>query len=264
LGRAAGVGYGGKDLSLLFLKAKNKIQGLAGKLRRLAMKSKSFIKSSSGYRGGYILLIMILLVIVLGAAVWFNPTGFFDKGGKEHPWNQLGRIVPKGKDVPQPKEGQVKIATNMMLTAKCDEDGQERGQVAVGIGPDGRVQGMWGADYYPKKDLRYEVVMGRFEGNIDPKYVYKDDLGKDPSKLHIITKGPFMIMETKEESGRMRTVKGRLYVIGWISPDYMLEGKVTITSDNKNYFEYGFRGQLEEGILIMPAGPIGLPGLIPK
>ena len=44
--------------------------------------------------------------------------------------------------------------------------------------------------------------------------------------------------------------------------NYALEGKVTISSDKRNYFEYGFRGKLEEGMLMMPDGPIGLPGLV--
>jgi hypothetical protein len=205
---------------------------------------------------------MLLLVVVLGAVVWFNPSGFFSKGGKGLPWNQIGRIVPEGKDVPKPKEGQVKLATHMKLSAECEENGQKRGQVVIGIAPDGRVHGAWSADYYPQEKVRYEVVRALFKGNIDPKYVYEDDSGKDPSKLYVITNGPFMIMETKEDSGQMRTVKGRLYVTGWISPDCMFDGKVTITSDKKNYFEYDFKGKLEEGMLIMPSGPIGLPSML--
>lgn len=228
------------------------------------MISKSFVGYSCNRQGGYILLVMLLLVVLLGALVWLDPSAFFGKGGKEHPWNQVRRIVPEGKDVPRPKEGQAEIATHMILSAECEEAGQKRGQVVVGIAPDGRVHGMWSADYYPREKLRYEVIRALFKGNIDPKYIYKDDSGKDPSKLYVITNGPFMIMETKEESGRMRTVEGRLYVTGWISPDYAFEGKVTITSDKKNYFEYDFKGKLEVGMLPEPSGPMGLPGLIPK
>lgn len=225
------------------------------------MRSKSFGGRSDNSRGGYILLVMLLLIVLLGGLVWLDPSAFPGKGDKELPWNQVRRIVPDDEEVPQPREGQVRLATPMKLRAQCEEDGQDRGEVAVCLNAEGRVYGMWSADYYPRDEVRYEVVMGRFEGNVDPAYIYEDDSGEDPGRLYIITEGHFMILETREESGRVRKVSGRLYVTGWISPDYMFEGKVTITSDKRDYFEYEFEGQLEKGTLLVPDGPTGLPGL---
>lgn len=214
---------------------------------------KSLCGHSYNYRGGYILLVMLLLVVVLGALVWLDPSALLNKSDKDLPWNQVRRIVPKGKTVPLPKDGQPTFANSLGLVADCTKDNQQRGSVKIVISTDGRVQGIWSGDFFPQDDIRYEVVTADFEGNIDPSYMYKTDSETDPTRLYIITRGNFMIMETQEKTGQVRKVEGKIYMTGWISPDYYLDGKVIITSDKRNYFEYCFRGELSKNVPLLPA-----------
>jgi hypothetical protein len=194
---------------------------------------------------GYALLIMLLLVVVIGALAWLDPFKLVRSNkDKSLPWNQERSIVPEGKTVPELTEQQPKFTTYMGVTAECKENKEDRGQVDIRITPEGRVVGSWFADYSPEPELRYEVVRGSFKGNIDPKRLYTDKNGKEPSKLYIISKGNFLILETKK--GLMRTVKGKVYATGWVDNEYNITGKVTITSDKKTYYEYEFAGKLTE------------------
>jgi hypothetical protein len=45
--------------------------------------------------------------------------------------------------------------------------------------------------------------------------------------------------------------KGKYIMTGWVGKDYNFDGKITITSDNKNYFQYGFNGPLAPDIPMM-------------
>ncbi|MBN2456794.1 MAG: hypothetical protein JXB29_09730 [Sedimentisphaerales bacterium] len=206
------------------------------------MKTNYFTGHNQRNHKGFALLIMLLLVVVLGALVWLDPFAFSGSKGKDLPWNQVKRIVPDDKTVPSPTEQQPKFTTYMGIGAKCKENEQNRGTLEILINPQGRVRGTWSADYWPKPNLRYEVVNSRFKGNIDPARLYKDEDSEEASKLYIISRGNFLILETKK--GQMRTAKGRIYVTGWVDDEYNITGKVTITSDKKTYYEYVFSGRL--------------------
>ena len=207
------------------------------------MKYACFRRKLRTNRPGVVLLLMLLIIVVVCGLIWMDP--FALSGGnkdKNLPWNQTKRIVPEDKTVPPTTEQQPKFQTHMGIIAKCKENKQDRGEIRLLITPEGRVSGNWFADYSPKPDLRYEVVNCGFKGNIDPEYTYKDDAGEDPSKLYIISKGNFLIMETK--GNEMRTTNGKVFTTGWIDNEYNIIGKVTITSDKKTYYEYGFSGKL--------------------
>jgi len=210
------------------------------------MKFACFQRKLRTNQPGFVVLLMLLIIVVVCGLLWLDPFALSGSKDKSLPWNQLKRIVPDDEVVPSPTEQQPKFTTHMRVIAECKENEQDRGKVEILITPQGRVSGSWFADYFPKQGLRYEVVASSFKGNIAPEYVYKDDYGEDPSKLSIITKGNFLILETRTKKGTVRKSNGSIFVTGWVDDEYDITGKVTITSDKKTYFEYEFSGKLVE------------------
>jgi len=222
------------------------------------MKSACFQRKLRTNQPGFVVLLMLLIIVVVCGLLWLDPFALSGSKDKSLPWNQLKRIVPDDEVVPSPTEQQPKFTTHMRVIAECKENEQDRGKVEILITPQGRVSGSWFADYFPKQGLRYEVVASSFKGNIAPEYAYKDDYGEDPSKLSIITKGNFLILETRTKKGTVRKSNGSIFVTGWVDDEYDITGKVTITSDKKTYFEYEFSGKLVETLPFLfdlPTGP---------
>lgn len=208
------------------------------------MRYSGFIRMDRNRRG-VVILLSLLIIVVLCGLIWLNPFAF-SRGSRDEnlPWNQLKRIVPANKTVPAVLDEQPKFETDMGVIADCTENGLDRGKLKLQINPEGRVWGNWHADYSPRPQLRYEVVASRFKGNIDSQRLYEDDTCEDPSRLFIISKGFFTILET--DGNRMKTSHGDIFVTGWVSRDYSVKGKVTITSNRKTYHQYDFSGQLAE------------------
>jgi len=75
--------------------------------------------------------------------------------------------------------------------------------------------------------------------------LYKDDNGKDPSRLFFIARGISLILEENSDTGKVRRVRTDLYVTGWLDTDYYATGKVTITSDNQNFKEFTWEAEAQ-------------------
>ena len=70
---------------------------------------------------------------------------------------------------------------------------------------------------------------GEFVGKVYPAKIYRsENVEEDPSMLYLMAKGEFLVLEA--EKGRVDGIAGDIYMRGWLSPDYMLTGEVTITS----------------------------------
>jgi len=127
------------------------------------------------------------------------------------------------------------------------QDGEKRGQIYVIILADGTVQGEWKGAFYIDQYVDFQVFNCTFEGLVDPEPVFKkDEEGEDPTKLFFITKGHFAMLETNSKSGKVRNLVGEAYARGWIDVDYMVDGELIITTDNKNFFRYTWQGEATE------------------
>ena len=186
-------------------------------------------------RGGFVVLLLLLVIVVIGALIWLDPAALFSRPDPDLPWNEEFRIVKQGEQVQKPTEEQPSITGFIRYAADAKKEGEARGKISLMIQPDGRVKGGWTAEYNPNPKINLLVMSGGFDGNIDPSKVYTDEDGEDRSKLYFITKGGLIILETRKESGTVRSVKARIYVTGWIGPEYNATGEITITSDKRTY-----------------------------
>ena len=211
-------------------------------------------------RRGAILIIMVLLIVVFGALIWLDPMALIHGSGSGMPWNEEFRIVRPGGEVKQPKEGQPKILDNLCFEGRIVEDNEVKGGVGLYFLTDGRIKGIWAGTYKPEPEITWEVVGSRFKGNIDPSKIYSDEDGEDPRKLYFIAKGRFLILETNSKTDKIKTAKGAIYVTGWLDNEYYVVGKVTITSDKKTYWEYGWQGKGKKTLMVPDFAP-SLPGL---
>jgi hypothetical protein len=219
------------------------------------------LKGVSGTeRKGYILILMVIVVFIIGALIWLDPTGLFRGSGSGMPWNEEYRLVRPGQEVKQPKQGQPEITDNLVFTGAMVENGEVKGQVKVYILTDGRIKGVWGGKYNPEPNTIWEVVGSRFSGNIDPTKIYSDKDGEDPRKLYFIAKGKALIMVTNPKTGKIKTASGAVYVTGWLDNEYKAVGKVTITSNKKEYWEYYWHSKGEKTKMVPDFGR-PLPGL---
>ena len=191
---------------------------------------------------------MVLIVVLAGILLVYDPFAFFGSRGGDLPWNQLDQIVMRGKTVPAPSTEQPSITKMLSFRADAMLEDEERGKMRMVIRPDGRIEGNWGAEYEPEAGIHYQVVKSRFRGNIDPSRIYKDEYGKDPSLLYFITHGKLMIMKTNSETRVMRMVKGHIYVRGWLDSEYNATGEIIITSDRKSYKSFSWEAKARRSI----------------
>ncbi len=85
------------------------------------------------------------------------------------------------------------------------------------------------------RTVNIEILVGDFDGRVYPAKICRSESGEeDPSMLYLMAKGEFLVLETDTEKGRVGKIAGDIYVRGWLSPDYVLTGEVTITSVGKD------------------------------
>ena len=201
-----------------------------------------------GNRSGIVLLAMLLIIVVIGVLVWFDPFALSGSSDPEMPWNQLDRIVKRGEDVPAPSAEQVSLTKNLWFKADAMEGDARRGKIEMFLWPNGRIKGGWSAEYEPRPNVHYQVMGDGFGGNIAPSKIYKDNYGEDRSQLYFITKGKFIILETNSETRKVRSVKGHIYVTGWLDTEYNATGEIIITSDKKSYKTFSWQAEGKEGL----------------
>ncbi len=194
-------------------------------------------------RGGAALLLLLLVVVVISVLIFLDPSAIFSEGGSEHPWNEEKRLVRISKEVKKPTEDQPSIEQSWIFKADVKKDGQDRGAIEFVIKEDGRIEGFWEAEYNPEPQITYEVMGSTFKGNIDPTKIYKDENGKDRSKLYLIAKGGFSILEWRDDKGTTRNVMGVIYLTGWLDKEYNAIGEITITSGRRNYRVFNWQAK---------------------
>lgn len=217
---------------------------------------------SDAHRSGAALILMVLLIVVFGALLWLGidpMTAFFRDSSAGMPWEDEFRLVRTGEEVAPPGEGQPEILDNLVFRGSIRTRNDD-GLITLYLLTDGRIKGNWGGKFRPKPNIMWEVVAADFKGNIDPSKTYIDENGEDPTKLYLIAKGGFLILETNSETDMIRKATGNIYITGWLDDEYKAVGKLFVTSDKKNYWEYDWQSAAEEALMI-PDSRRSLPGL---
>jgi hypothetical protein len=200
--------------------------------------------SGGGNRRGYIGLLMLLIVVVVGMLIYYmsmggriedEPTAEQLANPDEYPWVEEHRLRKEGTEAEYAPSGeQARISEPIQIVAEVKDGQYRRGDIHILIRADGLADGAWTADYgtvSPRID--YTVMQGNFKGNIDPSKIYRDAAGEDASKLFLICRGTFLILESNMESGKVRKVTGYIYVVGWIERDLSAFGRIHLTSDKQ-------------------------------
>ena len=208
-------------------------------------------------RPGYALLLGLLALFVVGMLFYYKrmhgPVYQIGKGKSDIavPWRQWHAIhvrTKKGHPPGLPTEDQPQITQTLQVAAEPNEDMRKRGQMTLVILPNGTVQGEWGGQFNINRDVDFQVMACRFNGFVDPEQIYSDELGEDPSKLFFIAKGHFVILETNDDSGKVRKLGGDIYVRGWLGLDNLLKGEVILTADEKNFYLYTWKSKARQGV----------------
>jgi len=231
------------------------------------MRAKKAKQALHSDRGGYILILIVLIVCIIGVFIWFDPMGLIHRSGSGMPWNEERRLVYPGGKVKQPKEGQPKILENLYFECELMENNDIKGKVMLLILTDGRINGAWTCKYNPESNTTGEVAGAGFKGNIDPTKIYKDKDGEDPNKLYFIAKGNSPIFVINSKIDKIKIATGTTYVTGWLDNEYNAVGKVTVTSDKKKLLGVLLAGQRrgdqkENGLWIFFAGGIAESAVI--
>jgi hypothetical protein len=217
------------------------------------MQANQLRKAAGRNARGYALL-MLLIVIALGMLIYYfalypsidrKPTAEQMKSPDEYPWVEEFRLRKRGQKAQHsPSPEQPNITEAIQLAGRVRHKEKERGTIGMVIKPDGTVEGTWTADYGVKSPRRdYTVMKANFRGNTDPSKIYADEGGEDPSKLFIITRGNFLILETDYETGEARKVAGYIYVVGWLAPDHTAFGRLHLTTDKRTQTIFEWAGK---------------------
>jgi len=213
--------------------------------------------------GGFVLLsLLVAVAILLLLYVIYTQNTFRFFAGTErdrysdpdaYPWEEEHLFIDDvldgydmgGRRPPFPDQPPLKEALRYITDVYAGNE--PRGQIKLYIWQDGDVSGSWSAAYGTRTDRNryYETVQeyregnktNVFKGNTAPLKIYKDERGEDKSKLYFITKGEFLLRESREQ----RMITGTIYVTGWIDKNYNAEGELVLLSLGKEseFFVWG-------------------------
>ena len=185
---------------------------------------------------GLLVVIGLVIVIMLAKTVMKKTAKDPDTCLDLKPWKEWRLRESSAKALGAPSEEQPDITETIRYDFNLSHQNETRGEMYLVIHPDGTVMGAWNGHYHEEKlKLTYDIQDGRFQGYACPLKIYQDANGQDPSKLYFIAKGDFILHEYDLKS-KYHIRVGDLYVTGWIEPDYAVNGKLVLTSDEK-YFE---------------------------
>jgi hypothetical protein len=171
----------------------------------------------------------------------FRPPGQkARKPGEVLPWQEENRLVGPNKFVQLPAPPKPTLEKERRISAIVVREGDERGQIEMAIGPDGTITGTWTCEYTQNSVLR--KMYAAFKGNIDITKNFQDTDGENPSFLYLYTKGDYSENATNQKTHDFSSSEGGLvYVTGWLRPDGIAFGTLTITNDKKWHAEYEWK-----------------------
>ncbi len=193
---------------------------------------------------GFAVLIILVAVAILMLLTFvqintlFGPGLPTERAGiEEHPWVLEELLVAGGEDVKLPRRRQLQLNEPFSIAAPVSRNNTERGEMAVAFNTDGRIGANWHCRY-EQAGAEYRVD-AQASGNIDIKRTYRDEAGKDKSRLFFIARGRYTKTPLDKTAG-MGGEKGQAWLTGWIGPDRSIRGYVTLTTDQQWAAAYAF------------------------
>lgn len=189
----------------------------------------------------FLVLVGLVIVVVLAQEVMKKTAKDPDTYPDLEPWTEWRLRESNAKALEEPSEEQPDITEGVRYDLNVNYQDEGRGEMYLVIRPDGTVMGVWHGNYYKEKTkLSFDIQGGDFEGYVCPLKIYQDENGENPSKLYFIAKGKFLIHEFDFKK-KYRIRVGDLYVTGWLEADYVVYGKLVITSDEKYSETYDWK-----------------------
>jgi len=193
------------------------------------------------HKGYAILIVLIVVAIILILCATQMKTLFVPNLPLTHtnlqqrPWQLEELLVPAGETVKLPRSPKPELTEPFTVKAPVRRDGIDRGEVTIGFKTDGRIKSKWNVRYTQnEKDY---AISAEMDGNIDIKRTWEDDGTKDKSRLFFIASGPY---QKRTAGGAEPDEEGTAWIIGWLKPDYAIEGHITLTTDRKWSAVYEF------------------------
>lgn len=197
---------------------------------------------------GFAILILLVAVAILMLLYFVDISAVFgpSRGGTkrvavERPWFEEDRIVAADAEVKLSRRPKPLVDEPVEIRAAVSRDGQDRGELLIEFDVDGRVRCEWSCEY-AHGDRAYSYS-AESAGNIDAKKKFVKDGTADKSQLYFITKGGYERVTAGAGNVEGPAVeKGVFYVTGWLSPDHLAVGKITITTDRTWLGVYEYSG----------------------
>lgn len=193
-------------------------------------------------RGFAVLMVLVAVVILMllyfvqidtlfGPGLPSEPAGI-----EQHPWVLTELLVPPGEAIKLPRPPKLRIDAPLSITAPVSRNDSDRGTVSIAFEQNGRIHGRWQCTY-EQSGVSYRID-AQMNGNIDARRTYRDEQGKDKSRLFLIARGQYT--KTPLEQAAAGAEKGVAWLIGWIDPDRGITGHVTITRNEQWAAAYAF------------------------
>jgi len=195
-------------------------------------------------KNGFVILIVLVAVAIVMLLYFvqidtlFGPGQSHEPAGiEEHPWILEELLIPDGEDIKLPRRPKLELDKPFSITTPVTRNDAERGEIAIAFDTDGRIRGHWQCTY-EQAGTAYRVD-APMNGNIHTKRTYRDESGKDKSRLFFIARGKYIKVSLSETAGAGGE-KGTAWLTGWIDPDRSIRGFVTLTTDQQWAAAYAF------------------------
>ena len=195
-------------------------------------------------RSGFAILIVLVAAAILMLLYFVQIDAFFGPGLpsqpagiEQHPWILENLLVPDGQDIKLPRSPKPELNESFSVPARVRRNNSERGTVTISFDTNGRIMARWQC-VYEQSGQSYQIDAD-MSGNIDTKRTYKNEQGKDKSRLFCIAKGRYVKKPLGGETG-FGGEKGACWLTGWLGAGRQMEGYITITTDQTWAAAYPF------------------------
>jgi hypothetical protein len=215
------------------------------------------MRYSTGWRAGYIGLLMLVIAMAIGAVIYFImikavlPDVGDERTQRVKVWDEEWRLDPCSPERLKEAKKSAKwlkvkpaIAEARTLEGEVKLGKDPRGNVTLTFSKDGKISGTWDAQY-GYDNLSYEIS-AEFAGVTDPTKTFQEGDTVRPDLLYFITKGSYTQKSVDKKAARESAVQGTVYVAGWLDLAMTAKGEITLTTDKRGSTLYSFEAAAKE------------------
>ena len=188
-------------------------------------------------QNGFAILIVLVAVAIVMILYMVDMKAIFGLESGTQPsekplWQEEDRIVGPDIFIKLPKAPMPSLDKPVSIKGQVTRGDSSRGNINVEFNTIGEVAGKWNASYqHDNKEYTFDA---KFTGNIDVSKTYSVKEKTDKSRLYFITKGDYTQRVFNKENKDLSATEGIIYVAGWLNPDYSADGKLVITTEDKD------------------------------